>query len=358
MSDQTLMMVGPTEIEQDILQLGSKKMMYHRSQEFSRLMEEITGGLKYVFQTQNHVFTLTSSGTGAMEAAVVNTLNAGDNVIAVNGGVFGERWGKICRPYGINVTEITLKLGHALKTEQIGQLLSDDTKAVFLTVNETSTGTLTDIAPIGEIVKGTSALLIVDAISSICVEPLLTDAWGIDVAVASSQKGLALPPGLSFLSFSGKAFERMETAHLPKFYFQLKEYQRFVPMNHFPFTPATSLLFQLNARLKKIRHEGIENMIQRYAELTQRLRNGLDELGLEPFGQNPGNSIILYLLPREIHSDKVIDLLEQRYGIILARNAPGLLKDRLLRIGILGDLGEDDITRFIDALKEVMSRIK
>lgn len=352
------MMVGPTEIEQDILQLASKKMIYFRSPKFSRMMEEITDGLQYVFQTQNHVFTLTSSGTGAMEAAVVNTLNAEDNVISVNGGVFGERWGKICRSYGINVNEIMLKPGQALKTEQIGQLLSNDTKAVFLTVNETSTGTLTDIASIGNILRGTNILLIVDAISSICVEPLLTDAWGIDIAVASTQKGLALPPGLSFLSFSSKAFDRMQTARLPKFYFQLKEYQRFVPMSQFPFTPAISLLFQLNARLEKIRHEGIENMIQRYAGLTQKLRNGLDKLGLEPFGENPANSVILYLLPPGIHSDKVVDLLEMRHGIILSHNAPGPLRDRFLRVGILGNLAEDDMTRFIDALKDVMSRVK
>ena len=200
-----LMTIGPTEIEKEILDLGKNPMVYNRTTEFCSVIKEIDENLKYIFNTKNQVFILTCSGTGAMEAAIVNTFSRNDEVVVANNGVFGHRWVEICRNYGLKIKEINGVFGKAIDPAEIKSAITSDTKAVIITANETSSGTVSDVQKIGDIVKDTNSLLIVYAISDLCCDEFKTDEWNCDVVVVSSNKGLAIPPGLAFITFSDKA---------------------------------------------------------------------------------------------------------------------------------------------------------
>ena len=206
--------------------VGKNPMVYNRTSEFCSVIKEIDGNLKYVFNTKNQVFILTCSGTGAMEAAIVNTLSRNDEVVIANNGVFGQRWVEICNNYGLNVKEIKGTFGQTIDPEKIRLVITEDTKAVIITANETSSGTVSDVQRIGEVVKKTNSLLIVDAISDLCCDEFKTDEWHCDVVVVSSNKGLAVPPGLAFITFSEKAWKSVNNSNLPKYYFDIKTYQK------------------------------------------------------------------------------------------------------------------------------------
>ena len=353
MDKPLLMLAGPTEIEPDILLAGARPQIYFRSEEFSQLMHQIFADLKYVFQTENQVFVISSSGTAAMEAAVVNTLSRGYEVIVVNGGVFGERWAKICRGYGIKVNELQVDLGQSIDPRRIQRAIDDNTKAVFVTVDETATGALTDIQPIGKIVKDTKAILVVDAISSLGAVELRTDEWHCDVVVASSQKALGLPPGLSFITFSEEAWRFVESSDLPKFFLDIKEYKRFVDVGQTPFTPSISLLFQLSERLKKIRQTGLENILNRNHFLTQVLRTGIRTMGLELIGPKLANCVTGVKTPEGIDASKIADVMREKYNIFIVPSW-GAFKEDMFRIGNFGYLNELDIIKVLSALEMVL----
>lgn len=348
------MIAGPTEIEKDILAKGSNKMIYFRSEEFSEMVKRINENLKYVFQTKNPVYTITSSGTGGMEFSIVNILNSKDKVLVVNGGIFGERWKKINGSFGVKVVELKVKQGQSINLETIKtELEKDDFSAVFTTVNETSTGALTSVKEIGSYLKNRKELLYVDAISSLCVEELKTDEWGCDVIVAGTQKGLALPPGLSFVSFSEKALRKSLSSDLPKYYFDLSGYKRFYDMGQFPYTPNIPLLFQLDKRLQKIKEEGLEHHIERYAYLTKLVRVGIKALGLELIGPKLANCLTSVIIPKGIDAREVCKAMKRKYGIIIIPTF-GEDKERIIRIGNYGHLKPSDILKFISALEKVL----
>ena len=353
MDKPLLMLAGPTEIEQDILLKGAQPQIFHRSEEFSQLMYQIMDDFKYVFQTQNQVFVLSSSGTGVMEAAVANTLSRGYEVIVVNGGTFGERWAKICKNYGVKVNELRVDLGQSIEPQQIEEAINEDTKAVFITVDETATGALTEVEPVGRIVKDTKAILVVDAISSLGAVELRTDEWHCDVVVASSQKALGLPPGLSFITFSEKAWKFVETSDLPKFYFDIKEYKRCVDRLQPPFTPPISLFFQLSERLKKIRQVGLENILRKNHFLTEVLRTGIKAMGLELIGPKLANCVTGVKAPDGIDASKIVDIMREKYNIFIVPSW-GALKTDLFRIGNFGYLNELDIIKVLSALEMVL----
>lgn len=354
--NKKLMTVGPTEIEEDILKLGSEKMVYNRTPEFSEFIEEIHENLKYIFQTKNDVFILTCSGTGAMEAAVVNLLSEGDKVLVANNGNFGERWVEICKSYGVIVKEIIDGFGNVIDPIKIQNNITEEIKAVFITANETSSCTLSDVKTIGKIVKDTNAVFVIDAISSLIYDEFKTDDWNCDVALISSNKGLALPPGLAFITFSEKAWKFVEGSSLPKYYFNIKDYKSNMERGQTPYTPPIGILFQLHERLTKIKEEGIENIIKRHGRLSKLLRAGVNAMNLKFTSKNLSNVAIGIFTPDGINAKDIIFIMKEEYNIQITPSPPPL-DEKVIRISVLGNIKEDDVIDFLNAFEATLIKL-
>ena len=268
-----LMTPGPTQVPERALLALAQPIRHHRTEEFRTLFREVLEGLKYTFQTANDVFVLTSSGTGAMEAAVVNVVPKGGKAIVLESGKFSERWRLICETFGIEVVRHEVPWGEAFSSDTVAKLLQEhpDTAAVFATLSESSTGVGHDIEAIGKVIRPTKALLVVDAISGAGVMSCRTDQWGIDLLVVGSQKALMGPPGLAFVTVSPRAWKQIESIRRPAFYFDLLAYRKALVEPDTPYTPAIPLVVALAESLRQIRAEGIER-IQARAEMLAQLR--------------------------------------------------------------------------------------
>lgn len=350
-----LMVAGPTEIETEVRLIGSQPMVYNRTPEFSEFLLKIEEKLKSFFMTKNDVLIISSSGTGAMEAAVVNLLSPGDEVIVVSGGTFGQRWYEIASCYQINCNLITVSQGESVNPEVIKEKITDNIKAIFVTANETSTGTLTNLEAIGKLVKDTNAIFVVDAISSLGADRFETDNWYCDVVITSSQKALTLPPGLSFITLSDKAWRLADQSKLPKYYFDLKVYKKNIKRGQTPFTPPISLLYQLDARLEKIVKLGMNKVINRQMEKALYLRKGLESLGIDVITKNPSNGVIGILFPVEVDAFEIVKSLRNEFTIEITPS-PGIDKSKIARIGLFGELSLSDIDILLDALKQLLQR--
>jgi aspartate aminotransferase-like enzyme len=358
-SENKLMFVlGPTEIEDDILQLGCLPQVYMRTPDFSLRLENIFKNLQYLFQTKNPVVFFASSGTGAMEAAVTNLLSRNDSAIYVDGGSFGHRWGDICEKHFVNSIRLEVPFGSSINPQNIEKQLEQNKniKAVFTTYDETSSGAKTDIEAIGKIVKKyPNTVLVVDAVSALLTEKLNMDEWGIDVVISSSQKALALPPGLGFMAISEKALKFAEQADLRTFYFDIFDYIANWKRNQTPFTPAVGLLYQLEKRLEKIKQEGLENIQQRYADLTAYLREGLKEVGFIPVAKNPVNCVTgIYTAPYD--ASQIVKIMREKYNIEIAPSG-GDMKTKLIRVGNFGAIGKEEIDLFLKCLKLTLEEL-
>lgn len=350
------MTVGPVEIEHDVRLKGGERQIYHRTPEFSEFIKEIENGLEYLFQTENPVYIFTSSGTGMMEAAITNTMCKGDEVIMVVRDKWGLKWEEMAKGYGLRCNAIKVRMDERVDCEKLRKMITDNVKGVFVTANETSIGILTNIKAIGEVVKDTQAILIVDAISSLGADELKTDEWNCDIVIASSQKALGLPPGLAFMSVSKKAWKFVEKSTLPKYYFDLKEYDMDIHRDQTPFTPAISLLYQLSERLKKIKEKKLENVIARHAYLSKILRAGIGALGLGFVGKNMSNGITGVFSPERINAKDIADILREKHNIEIAP-LPGELEKIVFRVGVFGDLEESDIIKFLRALELTLDEL-
>lgn len=350
-----VMVVGPTEIEDDVRLVGAKHQVYNRTPEFSEFIFGIESKLKQLFRTSNDVYFVSCSGTGIMECALVNFLSTGDKVIILSSGVFGDRWLEIGTSYGLNCQYLKTKQGQQADLSILTEVLTPDVKAVFVTANETSTGTACDLEAIGKIVKPSNALLIVDAVSSLSANRLETDAWHCDVVVSSTHKALALPPGMSLISVSEKAWQHEAVATLPKYYFDLKRYRKNLVNGQTPFTPAISLLFQLNLRLDKILSEGLDKVVERHKKLSDYLRTQLQLLNICTFDINPSNGMVGILFDSGIDAHEVITRLRREFQIQITPS-PEPDKNRIARVGLFGNLNLKDVDDFIAALKHVIGR--
>ncbi|MFH1709872.1 MAG: alanine--glyoxylate aminotransferase family protein [bacterium] len=288
---QYLLIPGPTPVPPEVLSAMSHPMINHRSGDFKAVLTEVTEGLKWAYQTKNDVLILTASGTGAMEAAVVNTLSPGDKILIVNIGAFGSRFMKIAKAYGLNIDEMKVERGRSADPKLIEQKLKEDKnkeiKAVLFQQNETSTGVLNDIKSIAAAVADHGALSIVDAVSGLLTADLRTDEWGLDVVAAGSQKAFMVPPGLSFISMSAKAWKAYETAKIPRFYFDLGAARKFAQTGETPWTPCLSIAFGLQVSFRMLKAEGLENIFKRHEKLSLAVRAGVKALG---FGLLAGDS--------------------------------------------------------------------
>ena len=347
-----LLSPGPTPIPEGVLAAATYPMIHHRTPEFSRIFMEVVTSIKTIFQTQNDVYILASSGSGAMEAAVVNTLSPGDSAIVINGGKFGNRWGKICRAYGLSVREIILEWGESYTREQLSEELeiNPDANAVFSTLAETSTGTEYDIHGYGEVVALSKAILVVDGISGIGAISCPMDDWNLDVLLSASQKSFMAPPGLAYISFSKKAWKLVEQSTLPKFYFDAKEAKTSIERETSPWTPAISLILQQLEALKIIEKIGMENLIDHHRILAEATRAGVQSIGLELLSKQPANILTAVKTPSGIDGEILVETMQEKYKTYIA-GAQDPHQGKFFRIAHLGYMGGFDVLTALSALE-------
>jgi len=351
-----LLTPGPTPLPPEILEAMSRPIIHHRTPQFQAILKEAAEGLKYVFQTANDVYILASSGTGAMEAAVVNLLSSGDTAIIIEGGKFGERWTEICKNYGIHTEVIPVEWGKAVDPQEIEKKLklNPKIKAVFTTLCETSTGVTNDIEAVGKVVKNFDAVLAVDAISGLGAIDFKTDAWGCDIVICGSQKGLMLPPGLGFISVSPKAWKLVEVSRSPRYYFDLKKARKALADNDTPFTPAITLIIALCEALRMIKEDGLENIFLRYKKMAQATRQAMKALGLELFAPSAASDVVTAVrVPQAIDGEKMVKTMRDTYGVAIA-GGQAELKGKVFRIAHMGYITEFDIIAGIACLEKVL----
>ena len=350
---------GPIPVPEDILESMSWQMINHRGPEYKELLYRTTEGVKQVFETKNDLYIMTSSGTGAMEAAIVNTLSPGDKVVNVCVGVFGERFGEIAELFGAEVISLDFPYGCAADADKIRETLKDnpDVKAVLVTHNETSTGVTNDLQAIASVVKGEfDKLLLVDGISSVCSIPISTDAWECDVVATASQKGWMLPPGLAFISFSERAWEAHAEAKMPRYYFDMAMYKRYYEIGQPPYTPAISVMFALDVALKRILDEGMGSVYERHATIGKLTRDGVKRLGLTLFPDESvaSDTVTAVNVPESVDGGKFVATLRDEHGVVLT-GGQGSLAGKIFRIGHLGYTTEQEIAEVLHAIEKTLN---
>lgn len=358
MKKHYLLTPGPTPIPPQVALKEALPIIHHRTAEFSAIFADVSEGLKYIFQTKNDVYMMASSGTGAMESAVVNLLSPGDSALVAACGNFGERWAKIMEAYGVKPTVIAVEWGKVVSPDAIAAALKADPKikAVYTTFTETSTGVTNDIAAIGAVVAATPAVLVVDTISGLGGEKFLTDDWKVDVVVSGSQKGLMLAPGLAFVSVSAKAWKYVEEAKLPRFYWDWRKMKKSLATQETPFTPAITLIVALQEAIRMIKAEGIENVWKESALLAKAARAGMKALGLELFGDRPCEVVTSAKVPAGVEGGKIVKLLREDYGISIA-GGQGALKGKIIRFAHMGYIGKADLLVGFACLEMVLTKL-
>lgn len=346
---------GPTPLPDEIFQAMTRQMINHRGPQFAELIRGLTANLKEMFQTRGDVLILTGSGTGGMEAAIVNTLSPGDKVLSVSNGAFGERFADIAQSFGAEVERLRFEWGSPCDPQAVRQALSQDTgiKAVLVTHNETSTGVTNDLASISAVVKEFDKLLLVDAVSSLGAIDLPTDAWGCDVVVTGSQKAWMTPPGLAMVSVSQKAWKANAEAKMPRFYWDFARAKRFLEeRGQTPWTPALSTFYALAVALELFQREGLSNIVARHIRVGSKAREGVKSLGLSllPEDSYASNTVTAIKAPEGLEVRRLLGILREEHGTILA-GGQQRLEGKIFRIGHLGYVNEEDIDAVMEALR-------
>lgn len=363
MDDKLMLMIpGPTPVPEKALTAMGRHPIGHRSGEFSELVAEVFADLKWLHQTQNDVLVLTASGTGAMEAGIINVLSSGDRVLVGSNGKFGDRWAKVAKAYHLDVQTITAEWGQPLDPEAFREALEADTnkeiKAVILTHSETSSGVLNDLETINRHVKAHGeALIIVDAVTSLGACNVPIDEWGLDVVGSGSQKGYMIPPGLGFISMSDRAWKAYERSNLPRFYFDLGPYRKNAAKNTTPFTPPVNLFFALQASLRMMRAEGLENIFARHDRLKRAAREGVKAMGLPLLGPDDcASPAVTAVAPTSVEAEQVRSLMKKQFDIALA-GGQDHLKGKIFRIGHLGFVSDRDLLCAIGSLEATLQSL-
>jgi len=356
-----LMLAGPTNVSDRVMKAMTKPIIGHRGSEFHTLHESILDNLRYVFQTKNDVFTLTSSGTGGVNCAVSNIVNPGDKVIIPVSGIFSQRMrDKIVRCGGKTV-ELPLEWGKAPTAEQIAQIVDKekDAKAIAIVYNETSTGvTVRDLPKIGKIARENNLLLVVDAISVLGGDNLPMDEWNVDICVAGSQKCLACPPGLAMVAVNDRALEVIEKTVARPYYFDIIKMRDFIAKIETPFTPAVPLFYALDEALKMIREEGLEKRFKRHATCAKAFYNAVEALKLKTVSNEKvrSNTIIAVRMPSGVNNTELRKIMKEQHHVSVA-GGQGKLKKLIIRIGCMGIISETETIRTIDALENALNAL-
>ncbi|MBM4421298.1 MAG: alanine--glyoxylate aminotransferase family protein [Chloroflexi bacterium] len=358
---QNLRIPGPTFVPQAVLNASARPMINHRGPEFAALLAGVTRALQDFLRTQNDVLTLTASGSGGMEAAIANTLSAGDRVLCFSNGAFGERFAAIAKSYGCDVRRVDTPYGQAVKPDHVRTELERerdggrDVKAVLVTHNETSCGILNPVKEIAEVVRSFDRLLIVDSVSGAAAAELDVDAWGIDVAVTASQKAWGAPPGIAIVTMSERAWKAAETSTLPKAYFSLADAKAYLEKGQTPATPAVSVLIALQESLRLMAEEGLEAILKRHRRLARATRAGIRALGMQIFPDETYASpaVTAFRPPARVDPKNVIRILRDDYDTVIA-GGPGKLDGQICRIGHLGFVTVQDVVACLSAMELTM----
>lgn len=357
----TLMIPGPTPVPERVLQAMARHPIGHRSSAFSAVLERVQQQLQWIHQTRNAVLLLTGSGTAAMEAGIINTLSRGDRVLCGDNGKFGERWVKLSRAYGLQVEVVQAPWGQPLDPSAFAAALEADVdktiRAVILTHSETSTGVLNDLQSIAGHVKAHGeALIIVDCVTSLGATTVPMDSWGLDVVASGSQKGYMMPPGLSFVSLSTRAWQAYKRSDLPKFYLDLGRYRKVIADHGTPFTPAVNLVFALEAALTMLEQEGLEAVFARHDRHRAATQAGIKALGLKLLAKEGyGSPAITAVIPGG-DAERIRQHMKKRFDLLLA-GGQDHLKGQIIRVGHLGFVCDRDILTAIAALEAVLMEL-
>lgn len=346
---------GPVAVPPEVLLAGAMPTMHHRSSDFPPIFDRCQQKLKQVFRTESPVAVLASSGTGAVEAAMVSTVSPGDPVIVFNAGKFGERWVQVGKAYGMNVIELKADWGKPCQPAAIAQALAANpgTKAVVVTQTETSTATVSDIKAIAEVVRATPAITIVDAVSAFMAEELRQDEWGVDMVCTGSQKAIMLPPGLGFASVSKKAEALMAASKSPKYYLDLRRYLKSLKDSDVPFTPAVNLIYSLDKALDMILEVGPEETWARHRVLARAVRSAMTALGLTIYSESPSVVVTAVNLPAGVEWKAFNKQLKTR-GITIA-GGQDHLEGKIFRIATLGYYDAFDAITLVSAVEMALA---
>ncbi|NJM46826.1 MAG: alanine--glyoxylate aminotransferase family protein [Alkalinema sp. RU_4_3] len=354
MDDKLMLMIpGPTPVPERVLQAMAKHPIGHRSADFSAIFGEVTENLKWLHQTKNDLLILAASGTGAMEAGIINFLSPNDKVLVCTNGKFGERWGEVSEAYGLNTQYVKADWGQPLDPNAIKAALDagPDIKAVIVTHSETSTGVINDLQTISSYVKAHGALMMADTVTSLGACSVPVDEWNLDVVASGSQKGYMIPPGLGFISVSEKAWEAYKTAKLPKFYLDLGPYRKNTAKNTTPFTPAINLIFAMQSALQMMRNEGLENIFTRHDRLKRATRAAIKAMGMPLYASDDcASPAITAVMPEGLDAEQIRSVMKKKYDIILA-GGQDALKGKIFRIGHLGFVSDREVLTAIAALE-------
>ena len=348
---------GPTPCPPQVLEAMGWPMINHRGPEFKKMLYDVTDKLKEVFQTKNDLYILTGSGTGGLEAGVVNTMSPGDKVLSVSIGVFGDRFAAIAKHFGADITNLNFEWGQAADPDAIRKALNDDPqiKTVLVTHNETSTGVTNDLKAISAVVKEFDKLLVVDAISSLGSIEMPVDDWNIDVAITGSQKGWMVPPGLAMVSVSDKGWKAHAESKIPSFYWDFGKAKDYLAKGETPWTPAVSVIFGMDVSLKMMLKEGLPNIFARHARIAQTVRDGVKSLGLSLFAdpKHASNTVTSVAKTNGLDTKKLVKIMREQEHVVLA-GGQRTLDGKIFRIGHLGWVSDDDIQGFLVSLKKVL----
>jgi aspartate aminotransferase-like enzyme len=356
MQKKYLMTPGPTPVPSEVLLAQARPMIHHRTPDFSAMLMEAVDGLRYVFQTTNDVLVFACSGTGAMESAFANCFCAGDTVIVARNGKFGDRMVKLAKTYGLAVVDLKYEWTETVKVADVEEALAANpgARGVVVVQSETSSGVLNDVEAIGKIVAGCDDCVF----TGIGAVPCMTDAWGLDVVMTGSQKGLMLPPGLAAVSVSPKAWKAYERSTLPKFYFDWGPYRKNLEKQTTPFTPAVSLVIGLAEAIKLMRGETIEGIIDRHSRLAEATRKGCEALGLKLFAppEGRGSAVTPVWVPEGVDGKQIVKIMKNKYGVTIA-GGQDEYEGRIFRVGHLGYFGDFDIITTLAALEMTLAEL-
>jgi len=353
---QRLLTPGPTPLLPQALHAMMGADIHHRTEDFRQLYKSVLTDLKTVMGTKNDVIILVSSGTGALEASAVNFLSPGDAVLILSAGKFGERWENVAKAYGLRAVTLKSPYGEVVSPERVATALAEnpDVRAVMLQASETSTGSAHNVEAIAALVKKTPAILVLDAITGLGTMPLDIDGWGLDIVVGGSQKAFMIPPGISFLSISQKAWALNDAAKLPRFYFDLKRELKNAVNGESAWTPNTSLLLAMAESLKYIKNLGMDKLVANAQMLARATRAAAATLGLEVFSSSPGGSVTAIQAPAGMDSGVIVKEFRQRFGAIIT-NGQGEMKGQIFRIAHLGYFDFMDLFSMVAALEVILN---
>ena len=364
MSQEPILLTpGPSIVPLPVREALGRPIIHHRTKEFQAILKEAAQGLGVLFGTSQEVLILTSSGTGAMESAVINLLSPGDEAIVIRGGKFGERWGEICEAFGVKMIAVDPAWGKPLDLAKLQETLKQhpNAKAVFATLCETSTGVCFDIAGIKKAITqaGSQALLAVDAISGLGSDRFAMDAFGVDVAVSGSQKGLMLPPGLAFIALSARAWEAVKSSKTPKYYYDLAMAKKAWESTDTPFTPAVGLVIGLVESLKIILKDGADKFMANHAANAKYVRDSVKAMGLELYADPAcaSNAVTMIHVPPGVDGKELIKQIQSKHGVIVAGGQGKELTGKVIRIATMGAVGRTELDAGLKALESVLKEM-